>query len=160
MSHFSFTRTSSDQCALNQSLHESTESFRYMTDNIKENKASCFLDQTPFMHNQFNSIPAYIVDYESDLNGHGRLNSKCNSRKYNPELKKPIDFSWRICEDKKLLPEYTRVNKSCNIFSGMSINRFYPLHENVQDFKKIYYNQYTGINTRNLIKDSFQREKK
>ena len=157
-SHFSFTRTSADKCALNQEFFQSTDPFKYVTDNLKENKESCLLDQSPFMHNHFNSIPSTIVDYESELKGQTRDLSKCSSKKYNPSLQQPIDFSWRVCEDKRLVPEYTRIDKPCNIFSGISINRFHPLCDDLQDTNKIHKNTYIGQNTRNVVKDSFNRQ--
>jgi hypothetical protein len=158
MSHFSFTRTSADKCALDLDLAQSTDTYKYMTDNIKENNTSCFLDQSPFMHNHFNSIPSTLIDYENDLYGQTRLNSRCTENKFNPNLEKPIDFSWRVCEDRKLVPEYTRVDKPCNLFAGISINRFHPLCDNVQDNDKIHTNEYIGINSRNVVKDSYNRE--
>lgn len=157
MSHFSFTRTSADQCALNQEFAQSTDPYKYMTANIKENNTSCLLNQSPFMHNHFNSIPGSIVDYESDLKGQTRLNSKCIAPKFNPNTQSPVDFSWRVCEDTRLVPEYTRVDKPCNLFAGISINRFHPLCENPQDNNKIHSNQYIGMNSRNVVKDSFNR---
>jgi hypothetical protein len=63
------------------------------------------------------------------------------------------------CSDNGLVPEYTRLNKSCNVFSGITINRFHPLCEDLQQLNKIHSNSYIGTNTRLQIKDSYKSKK-
>jgi hypothetical protein len=160
MSHFSFTRSAYDQCALDKKLQESTGPFNYATDSeIIESKQSCFLGASPFMHNQFPSIPKESIDIESDLRGQTRNLSKCPSQKYNPNQQAPFTSSIKECTDITLVPEYTRINKPCNIFSGITINRFHPLCDDVQSLNKIHNNTYIGINTRLHVKDSFKNKK-
>lgn len=158
MSHFSFTRTTNDDCALLLKNKESTGPFDWATDNtITENKESCFQGSAPFSHNPYRSIPSNVVDFESELRGQTRDNSKCATHKFNPNMAPKINFKWNECTDNKLVPEYTKLNKSCNVLSGITINRFQPLYEDPQEFTKIHNNNYIGSNTRLLIKDAFKK---
>jgi hypothetical protein len=159
MSHFSFTRNNSDDCALTKRFEESTSPFKYQTDTtVVESLESCDMGVSPFMHNPYRSIPTDSVDIESDLRGQTRVISKCPSRQWNPDMAKPFSSKLKDCVDKKLVPEYTRLNKPCNIFSGISINRFDPLYEDLQDFGKMQSNTYIGVNTRLQVKDAFQKQ--
>lgn len=158
MSHFSFSRGLYDQCALNKKDEESTAPFLYMTDsNVSESTSSCFLGASPFQHNQLRSISANFVDTESDLRGQTRIWSKCPENKYNPDKAKPVEFNLKQCSDESLVPEYTRINKPCNIFAGITINRFHPLCEDLQELKKIHDNNIIGVNTRLQVKDAYKK---
>ena len=66
-------------------------------------------------------------------------------------------FKLAECKTNNLVPEYTRINKPCNIFSGISINRFHPLCEDLQDTNKIQSNSYIGTSTRLQVKDAFNK---
>lgn len=158
MSHFSFTRSLYDKCALDKKNQESTSPFNWMTDSeIVESKKSCYQGTSPFMHNPFKSIPLDKVDIESDLRGQNFLNSKCTEHKYNPNLQKPYTETLKDCETNELVPEYTRLNRSCNVLSGISINRFSPLCDDIQSLDKIHNNSYIGKNTRLQVKDAFKK---
>jgi hypothetical protein len=155
MSHFSFTRNSYDECALEHKNKESTGPFQYATD-ASVRKESCSIGSSPFMHNNLYSIPSRTVDIESDLRGQSYNLSKCSKHKFTPD--KAIQFSNPLipCDDMQLVPEHTRINKPCNLFSGISINRFHPLCEDIQQINKIHHNSYIGTNTRLLAKDTFK----
>lgn len=156
-SHFSFTRSSYDSCALSQKNRESTDPFDWATDaSITESQQSCFQATSPFMHNPFHSVPSGSVDIESDLRGQSLNLSKCATHKFNPQNAKPIQYTFNECADDILVPEYTRINKPCNIFSGMSINRFHPLCDDMQELDKIPSNAVFGVNTRLQVKDAFK----
>lgn len=158
MSHFSFSRSLYDECALKKKDEESAGPFQYMTDSqVSESTSSCFLGASPFQHNQLHSISSEYVDIESDLRGQTRNLSKCPEHKYNPNTAKPTSFSVKQCTDNLLVPEYTRINKPCNIFAGITINRFHPLCEDLQDAAKIHDNNIIGINTRLQVKDAFKK---
>jgi len=160
MSHFSFTRNNSDDCALVKRIEESTSPFKYQTDSsVVESQQRCDMGVSPFMHNPFRSIPLESVDIESDLRGQTRILSKCAIKKWNPEMAKP-DHQQKLkdCVDKKLVPEYTRLNKPCNVFSGLSINRFDPLYEDIQEFERVQSNTYIGVNTRLQVKDAYSKK--
>lgn len=158
--HFSFSRSAYDQCALDKKNKESTAPFQWATDeSVVESKKACYLSASPFMHNPFNSIPSPFVDIESELKGQTRFLSKCPENKFNPNNYQIPQFSQLPdCIDKELVPEYTRLNRSCNILSEISINRFNPLCENLQQTNRIHSNEYTGTNTRLQIKDAFKIE--
>ena len=159
MSHFSFTRNLYDKCALEKKDQESTSPFEWVTDSqVVESKKSCYQGTSPFMHNPFRSIPLNKVDIESDLRGQNYTSSRCPTHKFNPELQKPYTETLNDCETNELVPEYTRLNKSCNIFSGISINRFSPLCDDVQALDKIHNNNYIGTNTRLQVKDAFKKQ--
>lgn len=156
MSHFSFTRASYDNCAIEKKDQESAGPFNWITDNVYESKDVCFQSTSPFMQNPFRSIPKENIDIESDLRGHKYDISKCPTHKFNPQLAKGVDTKLNECKDNGLVPEYTRMNKSCNIFSGITINRFHPLCEDLQQLNKIHNNSYIGTNTRLQVKDAFK----
>lgn len=158
MSHFSFTRNLYDKCALEKKDQESTSPFEWMTDSqIFSSNNSCYQSVSPFMQNPMNSISSDKVDIESDLRGQNYTNSRCPTHKYNPSLQKPYTEKIRDCQQ-QLVPEYTRLNKACNIFSGISINRFSPLCDDIQSLEKIHSNKYIGSNTRLIIKDAFEKK--
>lgn len=157
--HHSFTRAAYDECELKKQFAESTAPFNWATDNnVIESKESCFEATAPFMHNPFKSIPSNVIDIESELKGQTRNLSRCPEQKFDPAKFKPINIDLKECKDKTLVPEYTRENRSCNVLSGISINRFNPLcddsNTNVQS------NSYIGVNTRLLLKDSFETKRK
>lgn len=158
MSHFSFTRNLYDKCALEKKDQESTSPFEWMTDSqIFTSNNSCYQGVSPFMQNPMNSISSDKVDIESDLRGQNYTNSRCPTHKYNPSLQKPYTEKIRDCQN-QLVPEYTRLNKACNIFSGISINRFSPLCDDIQSLEKIHSNKYIGTNTRLQVKDAFEKK--
>jgi hypothetical protein len=159
MSHFSFTRASYDKCAIEKKDQESAGPFNWVTDKVYESPNVCFQSASPFMQNPFRSVPENKIDIESDLRGHKFQVSKCPTHKFDPTRAEKIDTQINECKDNGLVPEYTRLNKSCNIFSGMTINRFHPLCEDLQQLNKIHSNSYIGTNTRLQIKDAFKQEK-
>lgn len=159
MSHFSFTRGSSDDCALKQHEQESTGPFVWTTDKeVVEPAEQCFVGASPFMHNPLKTVPQSFIDVESELRGQTRNLSKCSSHKYLPQNEKPLRMPVTDCKDPSLVPEYTRLQRPCNTLSGVSINRFYPLQEDVQDLRKIQSNDLAGINTRLLAKDGYKKK--
>lgn len=161
MSYTPFTRSLYDGCALEKKNQESTDPFKWVTDaSVVESKTACFLGASPFQHNQFKSIPTDSIDIESDLRGQTRVLSKCPEDKFNPFTSKKYQYSINECKDESLVPQYTRLNKACNIFSGITINRFSPLCDDLQDLNKIHSNTYIGTNTRLQVKDAFQKASK
>lgn len=159
--HFSFTRSLYDDCSLEKKQQESEGPFKYATDSsVVESKESCFLGAAPFQHNPFHSVPTSSVDIESELRLQTRPLSKCPSQKFDPNKPYPLNYKINECTDTRLVPEYTRVDKPCNIFSGITINRFHPLCEDLQSIEKIHGNNYIGTNTRLQIKDAFRNAKR
>ena len=160
-SYFSFTNLKYDQCALDQQLKESEGPGRWALDTtISESKASCFQKSSPFMHNPFhNAVPVNRIDQESDLRNQNRILSRCPEERFPKNATNAVDYSLTHCETDFLTPEYTRTNKSCNIFSGITINRFHPLCDQIQDVNKIHHNKYIGMNSRLAVKDAFESKK-
>ena len=111
------------------------------------------------MQNPYRSVPQASIDIESELRGHSYQVSKCPTHKFNPELANKVDFKINECKNNGIVPEYTRLNRSCGVLSGISINRFHPLCEDVQQIKKIHSNSYIGTNTRLQVKDAFKQKK-
>lgn len=158
--HFSFSRALYDDCSLKKKNQESVAPFEWATDSsVIESKQSCYFAASPFMHNPFNSVPSNIVDIESDLKGQTRQLSKCPETRFNPNTAKALQWAQLPeCVSKDLVPEYTRLNRSCNVLSEVSINRFNPLCSNPQESNKIHSNEFIGTNTRLQIKDAFKTE--
>jgi len=176
--HFSFTNSLYDDCNLEKKQKESVGPYNWITDSVYENKTNCHVNMSPFMHKQFNSIPANIIDAENDLSNRSRHLSRCPEARFDPTKLEnckscqncnqglPCECSHcrqtkyenKVveCENQALVPQFTRLNKSCNIFSGITINRFHPLCEDLQDSLKIHSNSYIGSNTRLQIKDAFK----
>jgi hypothetical protein len=160
--HFSFTNSLYDSCNLKKKEQESTGPFNWITDPIYEIKEACHVDASPFMQNEFNSIPPKFVDIENDLRNQTRRLSRCPSSRFDPtKVVNDNKFSSKLtkCKTDALNPQYTRINKPCNIFNGISINRFHPLCEDLQALNKIQSNDYIGMNTRLNVKDSFESTK-
>lgn len=160
MSHFSFTRNAYDKCAFDATNAENDAIFQRNTDS-KVTDNSCFVSFSQFSPTPRNSVPGAIVDTESELRGQTRLLGKCVANRFDG-VPPPQKTDLRLCgpqTENVLLPEYTRINKPCNIFSGMSINRFHPLCEDLQDLNKIHANNYIGSNSRLDIKDAHDRLK-
>lgn len=152
----SFTSTRYDPCELDKKLQESQAPGRWLIDpTVAESQESCFQQTSPFMHNPFkNAVPKERIDQENDLRNQTRVLSKCPQEYYPKNSTNNVNFSFENCKSDFLTPEYTRVNKSCNIFSGININRFNPLCDDIQDANKIQNNSYIGINSRLTVKDA------
>lgn len=161
MSHFSFTRNVYDKCAMDQKNTENEAIFAHNTDSaITESTSSCFVSYSPFMATPQHSVPSSIVDTESELRGQSQILGKCASNRFNPMTAQPVVKDLRLCAEDVLMPEYTRINKPCNIFSGININRFHPLCEDLQDLNKIHGNNYIGSNSRLDVKDAHDNQQK
>ena len=160
MSHFSFSRSIYDECEVKSSDEQSVAPFNWTTDPaVVENKMSCFHAASPYSHNPYKSIPVDAIDAESDLKNLTRNLSRCPEKKFNPAEALNVAFPTTAeCKDTSLVPEYTRTNKSCNIFAGITINRFDPLFENHQELHKIHHNAFAGVNTRLQIKDAYKKQ--
>lgn len=181
MSHFSFTKSLYDDCNIKKKQSESTAPFNWVTDQLFENKLNCHVNASPFMHNHFHNIPSGHIDIENDLRNSTRQLSRCSESRFDPtkldnckacdkcnqglpcgcshckETKNQNKLNESAACDKGLIPQYTRINKPCNIFSGITINRFHPLCEDLQDTNKIQSNSYIGTNTRLQVKDAFKK---
>jgi hypothetical protein len=152
-----FTRKSADNCAVQQKDNQNKNAFGLMVDSsVIESDETCFQAAAPFKHNPFKSIPKNVVDVESELRGQTRPMSHCPSitnkmTKYPPETVKE-------CKSNDLVAQHTRINKPCNIFAGININRFHPLCEDLQQLNKIPSNSYIGVNTRLYMKDQYRKK--
>jgi len=166
----SFANLNYDKCALDKKDLENVNHFNLVVDsNVPESNNPCFMTLSPYSHNPFFSIPPSNMDVESDLRGQTRPLSRCPEVRYNPykecenykqgvpcgcELCKK-QFTMNECLDRFLEPSYTREKKPCNIFSGITINRFDPICDDFQDLQKIQDNSYIGSNTRLAVRDTF-----
>jgi hypothetical protein len=151
----SFANLNYDTCSLAKKENENKHHFEWTTDiNYGKSKSECFVGLSPFSHRPNKSISNNLVDIESELFGQTRPLSKCPSVQYSPlkTVKRKIP-KLKNCNN-FLDPSYTRVKKSCNIFSGININRFDPLCEDFQSMNKIQENCYIGANTRLNVQDA------
>jgi hypothetical protein len=179
MSYQSFANLNYDKCALDKKDQENTSHFNWTVDkNYGESNTACFVSASPFSHFPLRFSPSNVIQIESDLRGQNFKLSKCPELKYNPSanctecekcneglpcgcphcIKRKQEFL-KDCDGEKnnfLIPEYTRNNKSCNKLSGITINRFEYLCEDLQDMKKIQDNGYIGTSTRLAVRDSYE----
>lgn len=174
-----FSKSLYDSCNIKKKNQESTGPYKWVMDNVKESPDSCWVQTSPFMHNQFQSIPLNVIDVESDLRNQTRILSRCPQTRFDPtklencktckkcnsglpcecghcrETKN--EFKIKECSNKFLVPNYTRVQKPCNIYSGITINRFNPLCDDAQELNSIHSNIYIGSNSRLQVKDNFEK---
>ena len=178
MAHFSFTNSLYDDCNLEKKKQESLAPFNWVTDPLYQNSQDVYVNASPFIQNQYKTVPSKGIDIDTDLKNMNRPLSRCPEAKFNPVVNckacekcdQGLPCGCLHCQETKfqnklneaqnpsLVPEYTRINKPCNIFSGISINRFHPLCEDLQDSNKIQSNSYIGTNTRLQVKDAFKNE--
>lgn len=174
------TRSLYDTLAIAQKDRQSTGPFAWITANFqKDSPDACFVERSSvFMSKQY--LPADQIDTESDLRNNSRPSSRIISTKAytgptsdtckackncNTGLPCGCDH----CKEKKNIkncsgdthvPTYTRLNKPCKVTSGININRFSYLCEDLQDVSKISSNDVIGTNTRLAVKDQFQPVRK
>jgi hypothetical protein len=160
-SHFSFTRDKYDSCAYDKYLEESTGSFKWLSDPIYENPIQCHIDQSPFMRgNHAHGIQRTDIDVESELLNITRYNSRCPEKKYDPSKNIVNTRAYPSnCQDPYLVPEYTRIEKPCNL-PGVSTYHLsiHPLCDDIQDLHKIHLNSYSGTNTRLSSRDAYAQK--
>ena len=178
--YLSFTNSLYDKCNTEIKEKESNGPYNYITDSVYESNKQCYVGQSPFMHNQFKSIPQTLIDTESDLRNQTRILSRCPESRFDPtklnncsdcaKCNQGLPCGCSHCKDTRneqklvdckndfLVPNYTRVKKPCNIFSGITINRFSPLCEDLQDLNTIQSNSYIGSSTRLAVRDAFRKE--
>lgn len=177
-SHFSFSNSLYDDCNLEKKQQESSGPFNWVTDPLYKNTQNVYVSASPYMQNQYKTVPSNVIDIETDLKNMNRPLSRCPEARFNPLVNckdcsscdKGLPCGCAHCQDAKfqnqlneaknpsLIPEYTRINKPCNVFSGVSINRFQPLCEDPQDLNKIQSNLFIGTNTRLQVKDAFSKQ--
>lgn len=159
-SHFSFTRDKYDSCEYDKYLQETNGPYQWLAQNVYENKDECHVEQSPYMRGvAAHGINRNVIDIESELLNITRPNSRCPDLKYNPTIHKTKTPEYKKnCENTFLIPEYTRMDKPCNVFSGVTINRFHPLHSDLQDYNKIHRNSYVGQNTRLITRDAYAKK--
>lgn len=150
----SFTKNLYDSFNTQKKNKDATFSYNYITDSLNEsnegNKYNQFLRKS-------RNIPSNEIDAETDIrrsqDTRNLSNWECFNKKRTADKKQSTEITTR-----DFVPEYTRLKKPCNIYSGININRFYPLFEDAQDSNNIQSNSYIGTNTRLQIKDAFKKE--
>lgn len=164
--HFSFSNSLYDECSLKKKQQESEFAGSWMMDaSVVQSNDVCHQQQSPFMHSPYkNAVPLKFVDAESDLRNQTRKLSRCPEERFPKNATNGVadlssmDVPFENCKSGFLSTEYTRIDKPCNVFSGITINRFHPLIEDLQSPNKIHHNGYIGMNTRLAIKDGFAKK--
>lgn len=158
MSDNFFTRTKYDQCASNKTDLENKHIFSIKTDSKSLPEQRCF---TSFSagYNGAHGVPDNIIDVSSELRGQTRLLTRCPESRYNgcPKCPSGINENYISCNSDMLNPQYTRLNKPCNIFSGITIDRFDPMIM-TQELQVPESSVIAGKNTRNQSKDQFKQK--
>lgn len=155
-----FTNLSYDKCELEKKEQENKSHFNWTVDpTFAESKSACFNQNSPFSRNPSFAVPSSNVLIESDLRGQTRPLSRCPKLKFMPDLNENKKLeNLNECQDKFLEPQYTRINRPCNVLSEVSINRFEHLCEDHQSLNKISDNSFIGSNTRLQIRDAFAKQ--
>lgn len=166
-----FTRTKYDSCASNRTDLENKRAFTIQTDSNTRKVQRC---HASFGRNGGLSggVPDSIIDVSSDLRGQTRLLTRCPESRHNPlkncencdNCNDGIPCGCFHCKqtkelnmcDNALVPEYTRLNKGCNL-PGLTINRFDPLCDPIQMEGQSL--PIAGSNTRIAVKDQFVKAK-
>ena len=182
--HFSFSSSLYDSCNLEKKNQESSAPYNWIMDTVYENKESCYQSQAPFMHRNMTK-PSSSIDIESDLRNQYRLLSRCPENKFDPTKldnckmcdkcneglpcncshckQTRYENSLKDCKSNGLEPEYTRMQKPCDIYFGLENTRndkniWSHSGEDLQDINKIQSNSYIGSNTRQLVKDAYKSQ--
>lgn len=105
-------------------------------------------------------IDPSCVDIESELYNLPRKDSKCPTKKYLPSTGNKQDCLTYKSPQKQIVPESTRMNKSCDITSGKSVlgYQFNNLCENPQELQRIHSNHIIGRNSRLCYKDNYKKQ--
>ena len=171
MSQNFFTRTKYDPCASNKTDLENKHAFSITTDSSSLPGKRCFSSFNSG-YNGAHGVPNNFVDVSSELRGQTRIITRCPGSRFNPVLNctdcsncsdglpcgcdhcKKKNDDYLQCSSDNLNPQYTRLNKACNIFSGITIDRFDPLIKEVQIPES---SLIAGKNTRIQSKDQFKQ---
>jgi hypothetical protein len=162
-------RTNYDECNLEYLYKESKGPGLYYTQqyNVPRGEDLCHMEFPGYVADATTGINPSQIDLESKLRTYHIKYSKCPDVKndlsiYNTyrEVKQEITE----CEHKsfnkssgKLIPEYSRSKKSCNVNSGSYLNRFEPFCIDLQQLNRIHSNDYIGLDTRQLAKYSLKK---
>lgn len=160
--HHSFTRDLYDSCEYEKYVQESTGPFNWLSQKVYENPAECHVDQSPYMRGvSANGIERNDIDIESELRNITRINGRCPEMKYDPS-KHTVDTPEYKgdCRNSALVPEYTRMDRPCNVLSGVSTFNLsiHPLCKDLQDTQRIHRNSYIGANTRLITRDAYAQK--
>lgn len=160
--HYSFTRDIYDPCEYNKYKQESEGPFNWLSQPLYESQNECHVDQSPYMRsNESQGINRTNIDVESELLNITRASSRYPGDKYNPNIHKIQKPKYiNDCQDTSLQTEYTRMDKPCNVFSGVSTLdlTLHPLCSDLQDYNKIHKNSYAGANTRLMSRDTYAKQ--
>jgi hypothetical protein len=159
--HYSFTRDIYDPCEYKKYKQESEGPFKWLSQDVYEQQNECHVDQSPFMrNNESQGINRQNIDVESELLNMTRQLGRCPEMKYNPNDNVFVPKYKTDCKDSRLVPQYTRVDKPCNVFSGVSTLdlTLNPLCSDLQDYNRIHRNSYIGSNTRLMSRDTYAKQ--
>lgn len=159
--HQSFTRDLYDTCEYDKYLQESTGSFKWLSQQVYENPTNCHVDQSPFLRGSAYGVERNDIDIESELRNITRVNSRCPELKYDPSKHSVKTHNYKDdCRESGLVPEYTRMDKSCSPLSGISTFNLsiHPLCKDLQDTQRIHLNSYIGANTRLMTRDAYSEK--
>lgn len=174
------TKSLYDTCNLRKKDQESMDPFKWVTDPLPYTATNaCLPFQSPFIQKN-NGVPHSQIDTESQLRNQVSPLSRCPESRYDPTKRANCSICEncdsgipcgcdhcsdnvtvaQTCENNTLLPEYTRLQKPCNL-PGQNIDRFHSLPDNPvgMDLKKIYSNDFIGQNTRQSVKDEYNSRK-
>ena len=142
-----------DKCNLdeklrqNQSIHD-YNTFNYMKDNCDDEKTREFLFENPNLQMKygFGYADKCTVDVDSQLRNNSELTqTKCRNQYFTRQFQAVPDLSRGVLapntESRLLHGEDTGQKRSCNVLSGVYVDRFTPLvqclKENIQNPKNI-----------------------
>lgn len=154
-------RLKDDSCELNYINKESKNPGLYRISGVQQANSNVYMEHPTLNFGQLENrgINPCCIDDESELFNLPRKDSKCPTKKYNPKSGSTKNGCIKFKENPQIIPESTRLQKSCDISSGHSIldYQFNELCDNPQGLDKIHSNNFIGKNSRLSYKDNYKQ---
>lgn len=153
-------RLRDDSCELDNIYKESIGPGNYKMSGSQQVNNNTYMEHSTINLSNLENrgINPCCVDVESELHNLPRAASKC------PKHKQPNN-NIKDCQKyniprKQIIPESTRMNKSCDTTSGRSVLGYYfnNLCEQPQELKRIHSNDIIGRNSRLCYKDDYKNK--
>lgn len=156
-----FGRLRDDSCELKNINKEAKSPGLYRVSRVQQVNNNSYMEHPTLNLGRLENrgINPCCIDDESELFNLTRKDSKCPTKKYQPGKGEESNCN-KYKLNPQIIPESTRIQKSCDVTSGKSIlnYQFNKLCENPQDLDKIHSNHFIGRNSRLCYKDDYKKK--